>query len=140
MHRWAEKLAMITKIADLPHLVPQGIANLSAVIPEIRKLAASESWQKREVAATALVEISKRQPDAVLDRLKQWAHDPDANIRRAASEGLRNVARKCPEALVAVLELLRTDASLYVRKSVQSMSITSPMISIALPGRLDRFD
>ncbi len=109
---------MITKIADLPQLVPKGHADPNSAFPEIRNLAASDNWQEREVAATALVEISKKQPDAVLDKLLMWARDPDANIRRTASEGLRDLARKRPEALVAVLDLLRSDSSLYVRKSV----------------------
>jgi hypothetical protein len=30
-----------------------------AVFPELRRLAASDQWQTREVAATALVEIAK---------------------------------------------------------------------------------
>ena len=60
-----------------------------AVFPELRRLAASDQWQTREVAATALVQIGKRHPVAVLETARRWAKDHDANVRRAASEGLR---------------------------------------------------
>src|SRR4051812_14834803 len=106
---------MIDKIADVPHLVSKGRADPRAAFPEIRSLAASDRWQTREVAATALVEISKKQPDAVVGEMLRWARDRDRNIRRAASEGLRDVARKSPDAVAPVLELLRGDPDLYVR-------------------------
>lgn len=109
---------MVTKIADVPHLVPKGRANPKAAFAEIRALAASAEWKEREVAATALVEIAKKQPDAVVAELTRWAKHKDANVRRAASEGLRGLARARPEAVTGVLELLRADPALYVRKSV----------------------
>ncbi len=112
---------MVTKIADVPHLVPKGRADPQAAFPEIRALAASASWQEREVAATALVGISKRQPGAVVAEVRQWAGDADANLRRAASEGLRGLAGRDPAAVVGVLEVLRADPSLYVRKSVANV-------------------
>jgi len=43
------------------------------VFPQLRELAASDQWQTREVAATALVEIGKRHPSAVLREARQWA-------------------------------------------------------------------
>jgi 3-methyladenine DNA glycosylase AlkC len=112
---------MITKISDVPHLVTKGGIDPMTAFPEIRSLAASVSWQEREVAATALVEISKKQGDAVVRELLQWAQDQDSNVRRAASEGLRHLARNSPEVVVPVLELLRSDSVLYVRKSVANV-------------------
>jgi 3-methyladenine DNA glycosylase AlkC len=115
------KSGAIIKIADVPHLVPKGRANPKAAFPEIRLLAASENWGEREVAATALVEISKKQADAVVAEMLNWARDPNPNIRRTASEGLRGIARTKPDAVIPVLELLRADAALYVRKSVANV-------------------
>src|SRR5690349_10947789 len=100
---------MITKIADVPHLLSKGRMDPKAVFPEIRTLAASESWQVREVAATALVEIGKKQSEAVVAELLRWARNKDPNIRRAASEGLREVSRRTPAMVAPVLELLRQD-------------------------------
>jgi 3-methyladenine DNA glycosylase AlkC len=99
-------------------MVQRGRDDPTKAFPKIRILAASDSWQEREVAATALVEISKKQPEAVLREMHQWATDTDANIRRTASEGLRHVARNSPATVVPVLELLHSDPELYVRKSV----------------------
>ena len=112
---------MVTKIADVPHLVPKGRANPQDAFPEVRALAASDDWREREVAATALVEISKKQAEAVVAELQQWASDTDPNVRRAASEGLRGLVRASPEAVAPVLELLRGDPALYVRKSVANL-------------------
>jgi 3-methyladenine DNA glycosylase AlkC len=112
---------MINKIADVPHLVPKGRASPDAAFGEILLLAASDSWQEREVAATALVEISKKHSEAVVAELLRWARSPDANIRRAASEGLRDLGRRTPDVVVPVLELLRADHALYVRKSVANV-------------------
>lgn len=111
-------MSVITKVGEVGHLVRRGRANPTAVFPEIRALAASDSWQEREVAATALVEISKKQPDAIVREMRQWATDRDANIRRTASEGLRHVARTAPVTMVHVLEALCGDSEVYVRKSV----------------------
>ncbi len=112
---------MVVKIDDIRELVTRGRVDPSAVFPALRTLAASEVWQTREVAATALVEIGKGHPAAVLNVACQWAADQDANVRRAASEGLRGIVKIDPQSVQPVLDTLRADAALYVKKSVANV-------------------
>ncbi len=69
----------------------------------------------------------QRYPKQVLPWLLTWARDPDPEVRRLASEGCRprlpwgkvlQEFRADPSPILAVLETLRDDPSLYVRKSV----------------------
>ncbi len=112
---------MITKLSDIKPLVARGRGNPASALAEIRLLAASDQWQTREVAATALVEIGKLHPTAVAREALVWAADSDPNIRRAASEGLRGIVKQAPELVWPVLEQLRADPVLYVRKSVANI-------------------
>lgn len=112
---------MIKKIADIKPLMVEGRHNPSAVLPRLRVLAGSTSWQEREVAATALVELTKRHPDVVLSAAAKWARARDPNVRRGASEGLRGLVQRDPERVRPVLEALREDSALYVKKSVANV-------------------
>jgi 3-methyladenine DNA glycosylase AlkC len=112
---------LIQKVADIKPLMVEGRHNPTAVLPRLRALAASTSWQEREVAATALVELTKRHPDMVLSAAAKWARARDPNVRRAASEGLRGLVQRDPESVRPVLEALREDPELYVKKSVANV-------------------
>ena len=109
---------MVSKVADVQDIVKTGVVNPRKAFPIIKALAKSEDWVKREVSATALVEISKKQPEKVVTEMLTWSKDTNPNIRRTASEALRHIARKHPAHVLPVLENLKADASLYVRKSV----------------------
>jgi len=59
--------------------------------------------------------------------LLQWTHDPDEHVRRLACEGIRPRLPwgkhlvelcECPEPIFPILEQLKDDPSLYVRRSV----------------------
>ena len=108
-------------IDDVRDIIERGIHSLHDALPEIRKLASSDDWRKREDAATALVEISKKREDEVVSEMIIWSGEKDPNIRRASSEGLRSVARRNPAKILPVIEKLKTDESLYVRKSVAAL-------------------
>lgn len=108
-------------IDDVREIIKKGVHSLHQVLPEIRKLASNDDWRKREDAATALVEISKKREDEVVNEMIIWTHDKDPNIRRTASEGMRGVARRNPEKILPVIEKLKADDSLYVRKSVAAL-------------------
>ena len=111
----------ISKVSDVPEVTREAIADLQRALPLVRKLAASSDWKEREVAATILVEASKKNAEGVLAAMGKWAGDPDPNIRRAASESLRGLARCDPARILPILDRLNDDESLYVRKSVASM-------------------
>lgn len=108
-------------IDDVGDIIERGIRSLRDALPEIRKLASSDDWRKREDAATALVEISKKREDEVVSEMTIWSDEKDPNIRRVSSEGLRGVARRNPGKILPVIEKLKTDDSLYVRKSVAAI-------------------
>jgi 3-methyladenine DNA glycosylase AlkC len=112
---------LIKKIADIKPLMVEGRHNPRGVLPRLRVLAGSTSWQEREVAATALVELTKRHPDVVLSAAAKWARARDPNVRRGASEGLRGLVQRDPERVRPVLEALREDPALYVKKSVANV-------------------
>jgi hypothetical protein len=84
----------ITKVSDVPELLAQARQNPQKSFPAILKLATSENPYEREVAATLLVEASKKKPAEIVAEMIRWAENSDPNVRRTASEGLRDVARK----------------------------------------------
>jgi 3-methyladenine DNA glycosylase AlkC len=112
---------LIEKIADIKPLLLEGSENPAAVLRRLRELASSASWQEREVAATALVQLAKRHPAIVLATATKWARVPDAHVRRAASEGLRGLVQRDPDGVRPILELLREDSDMYVKKSVANL-------------------
>jgi 3-methyladenine DNA glycosylase AlkC len=112
---------VISRVDDIKPLLARSRAEPESAFPQLQKLAASDAWQTREVAARALVEIGKRHPEAVLRIASQWAQKSDAYLRRAAIEGLRGIVKLDPKAVQPVLEVLREDPDLYVKKSVANV-------------------
>jgi hypothetical protein len=51
---------MGTKLTDVTDIVKQAIEDPQQSFPAIMELASSEDWKAREVAATILVEVSKK--------------------------------------------------------------------------------
>jgi 3-methyladenine DNA glycosylase AlkC len=81
----------------------------------------------REIAWLAFRNHLCEELTAGLKFLAKWADDKDENIRRAASEGSRprgvwcahmGALREKPEQAIAILEPLKADPSIYVRRSV----------------------
>lgn len=69
----------------------------------------------------------ERHPEATLKQLAQWAKDPSEHVRRLVSEGTRprlpwaprlRSFQNDPRRVLELLELLKDDSSLYVRRSV----------------------
>ena len=92
-------LAMITKASDVKRIIEEAICDPQSSFPAIMGLASSADWKEREVAATVLVEASKKKPGEIVEEMILWA----PNVRRAASEGLRGIARRSPQFVLPVL-------------------------------------
>jgi 3-methyladenine DNA glycosylase AlkC len=82
---------------------------------------------KRFSAEYSIRQFLDRYPKATLARLRQWATDPDVHVRRLVSEGTRprlpwaprlRAFQENPQPVLELLELLKDDPDLYVRRSV----------------------
>jgi 3-methyladenine DNA glycosylase AlkC len=69
----------------------------------------------------------ERHPQRTLARLRDWTQDPSHHVRRLVSEGTRprlpwaprlRAFQEDPRPVIELLELLKDDAELYVRRSV----------------------
>ena len=127
---------MILKVADVRPLLTRARLDPASVMQELQLLAADDRWQTREVAATALVEIGKRHPEVVLHTSHAWAVSDDENVRRAAIEGLRGLARTDLRRVLPVLELLRADVSTYVKKAVANVPRNEARMPVATVSAL----
>ena len=82
---------------------------------------------RRFTAEFSIRAFLERYPEQTLARLRVWARDPDAHVRRLVSEGTRprlpwaprlRAFQKDPRPVLELLELLKDDPELYVRRSV----------------------
>lgn len=88
---------------------------------------AQHALTQRFTAEFSIRPFLVRHPQATLERLAQWAHDPSDHVRRLVSEGTRPrlpwaprlpAFQVDPRPVLALLELLQDDPALYVRRSV----------------------
>jgi len=98
-----------------------GVSHLEA---SLRALHALTQVFTGEFAIRPLIEAH---PAATLERLRVWTRDPNEHVRRLVSEGTRarlpwaprlRAFAADPAPVIALLERLRDDPSLYVRRSV----------------------
>ncbi len=90
-------------------------------------MAAQHAITQRFTAEFSIRAFLERHPDRTLARLAQWSRDPSAHVRRLVSEGTRprlpwaprlRELQRDPRPVLALLELLKDDPELYVRRSV----------------------
>lgn len=88
---------------------------------------ALERFTQRSSSEFAIRPFIVRDPDRVMNRMMIWAEHKNEHVRRLASEGCRprlpwgmglQIFKKDPSQVLNILEKLKTDPSLYVRKSV----------------------
>ncbi len=82
---------------------------------------------KRFTAEFSVRAFFEKHPEATHARFVEWARDPNAHVRRLVSEGSRprlpwaarlHAFQQDPAPVLALLELLKDDPELYVRRSV----------------------
>ena len=88
---------------------------------------AQHALTQRFTAEFSIRPFLEHHPEATLRQLKAWANDPSAHVRRLVSEGTRprlpwaprlRRFQADPTPVLALLELLKDDPELYVRRSV----------------------
>jgi 3-methyladenine DNA glycosylase AlkD len=89
-----------------------------------QQVSKDENWRVQEILAKAFdqycFEIGYQQALSTID---EWLEDPNPNVRRAVTEGLRvwtnrSYFKEHPEVAINSLCKLKNDSSEYVRKSV----------------------
>jgi 3-methyladenine DNA glycosylase AlkC len=108
----------------LPHtmfVAEFGLAHFEA------SMRAQHALTQRFTAEFSIRPFLEKHPDATLSQLKVWASDPSPHVRRLVSEGTRPRLPWAPRLrqfqihpmpVLALLELLKDDPELYVRRSV----------------------
>lgn len=88
---------------------------------------ALERFTQRSSSEFAIRVFLLRDPNRVMSRMMIWSKHPNEHVRRLASEGCRPrlpwgaaipIFKSDPSPVLAILEQLKADPSLYVRKSV----------------------
>jgi 3-methyladenine DNA glycosylase AlkC len=88
---------------------------------------AQHALTQRFTAEYSIRAFLEKHPQATLARLREWTRDPSEHVRRLVSEGTRprlpwaprlRAFQKDPRPVLELLELLKDDPSLYVRRSV----------------------
>ena len=88
---------------------------------------AQHALTQRFTAEFSIRAYLEKHPEATLARLREWTRDPSEHVRRLVSEGTRprlpwaprlRAFQKDPRPVIELLELLKDDPSLYVRRSV----------------------
>jgi 3-methyladenine DNA glycosylase AlkC len=90
-------------------------------------MAAQHALTQRFTAEFSIRAFLERHPEKTLARLREWTADPSVHVRRLVSEGTRprlpwaprlRAFQQDPTPVLELLELLKDDPELYVRRSV----------------------
>lgn len=88
---------------------------------------AIERFTQRSSSEFAIRPFITKDPERVMEQMMIWANHHNEHVRRLASEGCRprlpwgmslKIFKKDPSKVLNILEQLKSDSSLYVRKSV----------------------
>lgn len=108
----------------LPHVIFVSEFGLEHFEPSMH---AQYELTQRFSAEFSIRAYLQRHPEKTLARLREWVNDPSPHVRRLVSEGTRprlpwaarlREFQNDPRAVLELLELLKDDPELYVRRSV----------------------
>lgn len=130
-------LSFVAQTEILKKIAPKHNSLVGLIFPQFVELYGLSNWDYALDALRYFTQFStseyairafiREDPERIMALLKCWALDPNAHVRRLASEGCRPRLpwagiipwlKKNPEAIFAILEILKNDAEIYVRKSV----------------------
>lgn len=130
---YPEALGILLAIQDqcegFPYLFFPDFVEMFGLEPEHEEISlqALEQFTKRSTAEFAIRPFLIRAPERIMKKMLEWAQSDEHHVRRLASEGCRprlpwgqaiRQFKEDPNPVFEVLELLKADSSLYVRKSV----------------------
>ncbi|MEZ4636187.1 MAG: DNA alkylation repair protein [Caldilineaceae bacterium] len=137
---YPEAVAILLQILGPEIPVEAGMFNEGWYLLPIAQFVEEYGLDHFDLSLDAMYEITKRHTaefavrpylladaERVLARLREWVHDPSPHVRRWVSEGTRprlpwgkrlDIFIRHPEQTLALLEYLKDDPELYVRKSV----------------------
>lgn len=130
---YEEAIAILLAIADdctgFPYLFfPDFVAVYGQANEHLAlSMQALECFTQKSSAEFAIRGFLLRDPERIMKQMAQWAQHPNEHVRRLASEGCRPrlpwgeslpMFKQQPAPVLAILEQVKEDPSLYVRKSV----------------------
>ncbi|WP_028612733.1 DNA alkylation repair protein [Paenibacillus harenae] len=130
---YEEALAVLYRIDEkctgLPYLFFPDFVEVFGMASENWDLsiAALERFTKRSTSEFAVRAFILADPDRMVAQMLAWAEHPNEHVRRLASEGIRPrlpwaqalpLFKRDPSPVLPILDKLKRDSSLYVRKSV----------------------
>jgi 3-methyladenine DNA glycosylase AlkC len=120
-HRASDGMAAFLYMPHMYFVAQQGLDHFE------ESMRAQHALTQRFTAEYSIRAYLDKHPEATLTRLRQWASDPNEHVRRLVSEGTRprlpwaprlRAFQQDPRPVLELLELLKDDPSLYVRRSV----------------------
>jgi 3-methyladenine DNA glycosylase AlkC len=128
-----EALAVLYQIDEkctgLPYLFFPDFVEVFGMEPHLwdLSLAALKRFTQRSTSEFAIRAFILNDPARMAQQMLEWADHPNEHVRRLASEGIRPrlpwaqalpLFKRDPSPIVPILDKLKQDPSLYVRKSV----------------------
>ena len=115
------------KFSGLEHMVFPGYVELYGMEDFETSMSALEFFTEKSSSEFAIRPFIKESPAKTMKQMEDWAASGNQHVRRLASEGCRPRLpwamalphfKKDPRAVLKILDKLKNDESLYVRRSV----------------------